>query len=65
MFIVFWLNYQVGLQLTDYFAPHPFLKIYVSNVPQKHLNLSIPHPPKLFPVLIGPNMHPPKKKNPI
>ena len=25
MFIVFWLNYQVGLQSTDYFAPHSFL----------------------------------------
>ena len=34
MFIVFWLNYQVSLQSTDYFAPHPFLKIYVSNMPQ-------------------------------
>ena len=45
MFIVFWLNYQVCLQSTDYFAPHPFLTIYVSNMPQKHLNLSIPHPP--------------------
>ena len=44
MFIVFWLNYQVGLRSTDYFAPHPFLKIYVSNMPHKHLNLSIPHP---------------------
>ena len=44
IFIVFWLNYQVGLQSTDYFAPHPFLKIYVSNMPQKHFNLSIPHP---------------------
>ena len=44
MFTVFWLNYQVGLQTTDYCAPHPFLKIYVSNMPQKHLNLSIPHP---------------------
>ena len=43
-FIVFWLNYQVGFQSTDFFAPHPFLKIYVSNIPQKHLNLSIPHP---------------------
>ena len=44
MFIVFWLNYQVGLQSTDYFVPHPFLKIYESNMPQKYLNLSIPHP---------------------
>ena len=44
MVIVFLLNYQVGLQTTDLFAPHPFLKIYVSNIPQKHLNLSIPHP---------------------
>ena len=44
MFTVFWLKYQVGLQSTDYLAPHPFLKIYVSNMPQKHLNLSIPHP---------------------
>ena len=43
MFIVVWLNYQVGLQSIDYFAPHPFLKIYVSNIPQKHLNLSMPH----------------------
>ena len=43
MFIVFWLNYQVSLQSTDYFAPHPFLEIYVSNMPPKHLNLSIPH----------------------
>ena len=34
MFIVFWLNYQVILQSTDYFAPHPFLNIYVSNMPQ-------------------------------
>ena len=44
MFIVFWLNYQVRLQSTDYFAPNPFLKIYVSNMPPKHLNLSKPHP---------------------
>ena len=29
---VFWLNYQVRLQSTDYFAPTPFLKIYVSNM---------------------------------
>ena len=42
-FIVFWLNYQVGFQSTDCFAPHPFFKIYVSNMPPKHLNLSIPH----------------------
>ena len=41
MFIVFWLYYKVGLQSIDYFASHPFLKIYVSNMPQ---NLSIPHP---------------------
>ena len=34
MFIVFWLNDQVGLQSTDYFAQHPFLKIYVSNMPK-------------------------------
>ena len=34
MFIVFWLNYQASLQTTDYTAPHPFLKIYVSNMPQ-------------------------------
>ena len=44
MFNAFWLNYQVGLQSTDFFAPPPFLKIYVSNMPQKHLNLSIPYP---------------------
>ena len=36
MFIVFWLNYPVGSQSTEDFAPHPFLKIYVSNMPQKH-----------------------------
>ena len=29
MLIVFWLSYQVGLQSTDYFATHPFLKIYL------------------------------------
>ena len=48
MSIFFWLNYQVGLQSTDYFTPHPFLKTFlkrcVSNIPQKHLNLSISHP---------------------
>ena len=48
MFIVFWLNYQVGLQSSDYFAPHPFLKIYVSNMPKKHLNLSIPPHPQYY-----------------
>ena len=34
MFIVFWLYNPVGLQSTDYFAQHPFLKMYVSNMPQ-------------------------------
>ena len=44
MFIVFLLNYQVGLQSTDYFAPQSFLKMYVSNMPSKKLNLSKPTP---------------------
>ena len=72
VFIAFWLNYQVGLQSTDYFAPHPFLKIYVSNMPQQHLNLSIPHP-ETIPSLSRslrvdqtlPPPPPPAKKNPI
>ena len=51
MFIVFWLYYQVGLQSTDYFAPHPFLKIYVSNMPQKTFEFEYTPPLKLFPVL--------------
>ena len=72
MFIVFWLNYQVGLRSTDYFAPHPFLKIYVSNMPPKHLNFELTQPPKLLPVLAlalewtkhdPPPPPPPKKKS--
>ena len=58
MFIVFWLNYQVGLQSTDCFAPNPFLNIYVSNKPQKQHQ----HKQKNTPNMTPP---PPPKKNPI
>ena len=69
MFIVFWLNYQVGIQSTDCFAPHPFLNIYVSNKPPKQHkqkntpNMTPPPPQKKIPFSSNPHTPPaPSKK---